>query len=68
LITCECAKEVNEKYKFHSAYYTFKICRTPDEAQMKRIDWDSWWRGYLQAHADIHNFLTFIKRYPEENL
>jgi hypothetical protein len=65
---CECAKEVLDKQKCHSAYYIYKFCRHPDEAHVKRIDYDSWWRGYIQAHWDIHNLLTFRKKYPEESI
>lgn len=55
---CECAREVYDKQKIYSTHYIYKVCRTPEEAHKSdRIDWNSWWKGYLQAHSDIANLL-----------
>ena len=54
---CDCSRSISDKQKEYSAHYIYKFCRTPDEANRKIIDWDSWWRGYLQAHSDMSNFL-----------
>lgn len=65
---CDCASQVSNKQKCYSAYYIYQFCRNPGEAYINKIDWDSWWRGYLQAHSDIHNLLIFHKKYPEESI
>lgn len=54
---CDCREIIVNKYESTVNHYVYEFCDDPSQAYKDKMNFDSWFRGYLQALLDAQTIL-----------